>query len=1030
MTNITLPKEFLSAVKIQKNEHKALKGVLFDCKDGATNIVASDTKALKRYTLNSSSNDNCTQLIYPEWLKAYIKENKIRAKGGVYSGINVMQEIVGYDGDKHINARYPDYKNIIPDNFIDILNLTKEQVELLRAKENLKAFMMVLCYIEAESKKAKFALVNTISNIKKDMFEVNILVEPVNFDRNIFLSFDLFAWATCESETITMCFDAQKNDMCLTPITLKNGNDLVISMPYLKDLTYKDFKGIDMDSDSCKIIAEVSEAMDIYSEQAFVKLSDGGYCFVCSGTNKAIKLNGLTPDIVLQTLNKEYYFKKTDGGNFIENDINDSIFCKGIYHIASIKLNTDERAFINSIRSLLRNFLYINNAKVAYLGDYGFADLNNRAFISTSCQKICLSCDFTIGSTIDVYAIDSNHYAIFTNNKFYIVSNKFSERDYAQKYEKFIERDYSKIDIDSTKEYIAKNAAMTKESCVAKLLDNSTQAFIDDNTSRIVRLLISGDYFYFLIKEPITFGFSKGDSKNDGGNIESEASESESVESSETNAPAPENCKRYNDLSKGNSKVFDTLVKVLGMSEASKYNHMIDIDIDTLTKSVINRNISNSFNIYLQGNIVRLYKKGLIIDLTNAKKTYETLCQDSMVFRVWGKVANKISIYKHSNNPNDYLIVTGKLVCKDYNSLNTERAPLLYNDILDFSQYRCYNDVSNDSVKDIFVCMDNQYEARDIKKLSYDKNKLVFLHERYNAMLISLNGIDYYFATGGYSFKLREKPLDKEVEVSITKSHYNTLESLNEIDLNDSEAYSKIFNLYHSVKKQEWYFGKSIVQAIIKSVLLNNFYDRCSNMTPCVCMPELINVFKMDSDSFIAGHYKSIEAIQTYYVFNELKVGANSNNQYIQTYYAIVNAILDYKNGKATPMQSTLLELLAMETPQNNTSRIKTYREVIMEAWDTFIKKRFNSEKLEFVESLVGNRIEWAGDYCAHIKSYKGDLVAVVELDSDNNVLDLDIRIPIKKYYEHITFEQVELLYRLMELEYKTKKSREEAVNV
>lgn len=820
MTNITLPKEFLSAVKIQKNEHEALKGVLFDCKDGATNIVAANTKVLKRYTLNSSSNENYTQLIYPEWLKAHIKEAKIRAKGGVYSGINVMQEIVGYDGYKHINARYPDYKKIIPDNFIDILTLTKEQVELLRAKENLKAFMMVLCYIEGESKKAKFALVNTIRNIKKDMFEFDILVEPVNFDRNIFLSFDLFAWVTCESETITMCFDAQKNDMCLTPITLKNGNDLVMSMPYLKDLTYKDFKSIDMDSDSCKIIAEVSEAMDIYSEQAFVKLSDGGYCFVCSDTNKAIKLNGLTPDIVLQTLNKESFFEKTAGGNFVKMD-SDSVFCKGIYHIASIKLNTSERAFINSIRSLSRNFLYINDAKVAYLGVYGFADLNNRAFIITSCQKICLSCDFTIGSTIDVYAIDSNHYVIFTNNKFYIVSNKFSERDYAQEYEKFIERDYSKIDIDSTKEYIAKNAATIKESCVAKLLDNSTQAFIDDDTSRLVRLLISGDYFYFLIKGPITFGFSKGDSKNNNSNIASNVSESYSVNpetseamvaSCETTHPAPENCSQHSD---------------------------------------------------------------------------------------------------------------------------------------------------SDIVKG-----------------------------------------------------------------------YETLESLNEIDLNDSEAYNKIFGLYHRVEKQEQYFGKNIVLAIIKSVLLNNFYKQCSNMTPCVNMPELAIALKIENDSLIAGHYKSIEAIQTYYVFNELKVGANSNNQYIQTYYAIVNAILDYKNGKATPMQATLLELLAMETPQNNTSRIKTYREEIMDAWDTFIKKRFNSEKLEFVESLVGNRIEWAGDYCAHIKSYKGDLVAVVELDSDNNVLDLDIRIPIKKYYEHITSEQVELLYYLMELECKTKKSREEAVNV
>lgn len=821
MTNITLPKEFLSAVKIQKSQHEALKGIFFECEDGVTNIVATDTKTLKRYVLNSSSNDNCTQLICPEWLKAYIKGNKIRAKGGVYGGINVMQEVIGYEGDKHINARYAAYKNIIPDNFVDILNITKEQLELLRAKENLKTFMMVLCYIEAESKKAKFALVDTTSNLKKDMFEVDILVEPVNFDRNIFLSFDLFTWVTCESETITMRCDAKSNDMCETHITLKNGNDLVISCPYLKYLTYKDFKSIDMDSDSCKIIAEVAEAMDIYDEQAFVKLSDGGYCFVCGNTNKAIKLNGITPDIVLQTLNKESWFKKTEGGNFIKDDSKDSILCKGIYHIASIKLGTSERAFINSIGNYSRNFLYINDAKVAYLGAYGFAELNNRAFINTSCQKICLSCDFTLGNTIDVYAIDSSYYVIFTSNRFYIVSNKFSEMDYAKEYEKFIARNYSKIDIASTKEYIAKNAAMTKESCVAKLLDNCTHAFIDDDTSRIVRLLISGDYFYFLIKEPLTFGFSKGDSKNNNGNIASNASESESVKpetseevvaSCEADSQAPENCIQHSD---------------------------------------------------------------------------------------------------------------------------------------------------SDIVKG-----------------------------------------------------------------------YETLESLNEIDLNDSEAYSKIFNLYHSVQKQEWYFGKNIVLAIIKSVLLNNFYNRCSNMTPCVNMPELTIALKIGNDSLIAGHYKSIEAIQTYYVFNELKVGANSNNKYIRAYYAIVNAILDYKDGKATPIQATLLELLAMQTPQNNTSRIKTYREEIIEAWDTFIKKRFNSEKLEFVESLVGNRIEWAGDYCAHIKSYKGDLVAVVELDSDNNVVDLDIRIPIKKYYEHITSEQVELLYRLMELEYKTKKLREEAVNL
>lgn len=825
MTNITLPKEFLSVVKIQKNEHEALKGILFECEDGVTNIVATDTKALKRYVLNSSSNDNCTQLIYQEWIKAYVKGNKIRAKGGVYNGINVMQEVIGYDGDKHINARYPDYKKIIPNNFLDILTLTKEQLELLREKENLKTFDMVLCYIEAESKKAKFALVNTTNNLKKDMFEVDILVEPVNFDRNIFLSFDLFTWVTCESETITMCFDAEKNnDICSThitlPITLKNGNDLVISMPYLKDLTYKDLKGIDMDSDSCKIIATVAEAINIYRDQAFVKLSYGGYCFICRDTNKAIKLNGLTPDIVLKALNKESWFENTEGGNFIKVDSKERIFCKGIYHIASIKLSTSERAFINSIGTILRNFLYINDTKVAYLGAFGFAELNNRAFINTSCQKICLSCDFTLGSAIDIYAIDSSYYVIFTNNKFYIVSNKFSEKDYDKEYEKFIARNYSKIDIASTKEYIAKNTDMAKESCIAKLLDNSTHACIDDDTSRIVRLLISGDYFYFLIREPLTFGFSKGDYKNNNSNIASNASDSDSVKpeaseevvaSCEPTHQAPENCIQHSD---------------------------------------------------------------------------------------------------------------------------------------------------SDIVKG-----------------------------------------------------------------------YETLESLNEIDLNDSEAYSKIFNLYHIVQKQEWYFGKNIVLAIIKSVLLNNFYNRCSNMTPCVNMPELAIALKIGDDSLIAGHYKSIEAIQTYYVFNELKVGANSNNQYIRDYYAIVNAILDYKNGKATPMQATLLELLAMQTLQNNTSRIKTYREAIMEAWDTFIKKRFNSEKLEFVESLIGNRIERVGDYCAHIKSYKGDLVAVVELDNYNNVVNLDIRIPIKKYYEHITSEQVELLYLLMELEYKTKKSREDVVN-
>lgn len=824
MTNITLPKEFLSVVKIQKNEHEALKGILFECEDGVTNIVATDTKVLKRYVLNSSSNDNCTQLIYSEWVKAYVKGNKIRAKGGVYNGINVMQGIVGYEGDKHINARYPDYKKIIPNNLMDILTLTKEQLELLREKENLKTFDMVLCYIEAESKKAKFALVNTTNNLKKDMFEVDILVEPVNFDINIFLSFDLFTWVTCESETITMCFDAQKDDMCSIPITLKNGNDLVIAMSYIKDLTYKDFKSIDMDSDSCKIIAKVAEAINIYRDQAFVKLSDGDYCFVCGDTNKAIKLNGLTPDIVLKTLNKESWFEKTEGGNFIKDDSNDSIFCKGIYHIASIKLSTSERAFINSIGTILRNFLYINDAKVAYLGAFGFAELNNRAFINTSCQKICLSCDFTLGSTIDVYAIDSNHYVIFTSNKFYIVSNKFSERDYAKEYEQFIARNYSKIDIASTKEYIAKNAAMTKESCVNKLLDNSTRAFIDDDTSRIVRLLISGDYFYLLIKEPLTFGFSKGDSKNNNSNIASNASESES----DSDSVKPEASE-----------------EVVASCEAT-----------------------------------------------------------------------------HQSPEN------------------------------------CIQHSDSDIVKG-----------------------------------------------------------------------YETLESLNEIDLNDSEAYSKIFNLYHSVQKQERYFGKNIVLAIIKSVLLNNFYNRSSNMTPCVNMPELAIALKIGNDSLIAGHYKSIEAIQTYYAFNELKVGANSNNQYIRAYYAIVNAILDYKNGKATPMQATLLELLAMQTLQNNTSRIKTYREEIMEAWDAFIKKRFNSEKLEFIESLVGNRIEWVG-YChAHIKSYKGDLVAIVELDSDNNVVDLDIKIPIKKYYEHITSEQVELLYLLMELEYKTKKSREDVVN-
>lgn len=43
--------------------------------------------------------------------------------------------------------------------------------------------------------------------------------------------------------------------------------------------------------------------------------------------------------------------------------------------------------------------------------------------------------------------------------------------------------------------------------------------------------------------------------------------------------------------------------------------------------------------------------------------------------------------------------------------------------------------------------------------------------------------------------------------------------------------------------------------------------------------------------------------------------------------------------------------------------------------------------------------------------------------------MDLDIKIPIKKYYEHITSEQVELLYCLMELHYQAKKLREEAVN-